>query len=278
MPLESLRARAGEGRPPDFAAALCAPPHGPGVALIAEVKRASPSRGDIAPIPDVAALASAYVRGGAAAVSVLTEPHWFKGGMEDLRAVTVAVVGTPVLRKDFVVDPYQVWEARAAGAAAVLLIVAALPEEALGALMAECAAAGLGALVETHDEAEVEAALRVHEAAGAPVPLVVGVNARNLSTLEVDRGRFAALRAALPRSAVAVAESGIGGPADVPEFARAGADAVLVGEHLARASDPEAAAAALVAAGRLDRGPAPPAAGRPPAARSSERPSGGVRR
>jgi indole-3-glycerol phosphate synthase len=223
-PLAEVKAAArARPAPPSFASALS----GPGVAIIAEVKRASPSRGEIADIPDAAALARAYVEGGAAAVSVLTEPRWFHGSLDDLAAVAAAVT-VPVLRKDVVVDPYQIWEARAAGAAAVLLIVAALDDATLAALRAEAAAAGLDALVEVHDEAE---ASRLP----AGEPLIVGVNARSLSTLEVDPDRFAAVRGSLPPGALAVAESGIRGPADIRRHAALGADAVLVGEHAAAA-------------------------------------------
>jgi indole-3-glycerol phosphate synthase len=209
-------------------AALRRGPDGP--ALVAEVKRRSPSRGEIRADLDPAALAAAYAAGGAAAVSVLTEPRHFGGSPEDLLAVRAAV-DLPVLRKDFVTTPYQVWEARAWGADAVLLIVAALDKAALARLLEETAAAGMDALVEVHTRAEAAAAA----AAGARL---VGVNARDLATLELDHGRFAAVRGALPAGAVLVAESGIRTRADVLAAATAGADAVLVGEHLVRAQDP----------------------------------------
>lgn len=232
-PLEQVRAAALACRPaPSFSAALS----GPGVAVIAEIKRASPSRGALAPIPDAPALAGAYEAGGAAAISVLTEPRWFSGSLDDLGAVAAAV-RVPVLRKDFVVEDYQVWEARAAGAAAVLLIVAALDDATLASLRATARTAGLETLVEVHDVAEARRVV----ADGAP--LVVGVNARDLVTLTVDASRFDAVRGALPPGAVVVAESGIRGPADIPR----GADAVLVGEHVATAADPAAAVAALTA-------------------------------
>jgi indole-3-glycerol phosphate synthase len=236
--------------PPDAvrAAAAAAPPArglraalaGPGMAVVAEVKRRSPSRGPIRADLDPAALAAAYARGGAAAVSVLTEPDHFGGSPEDLRAARAAVE-LPVLRKDFVTLPYQVWETRAWGADAVLLIVAALPPAALAQLLAEAAAAGLDALVEVHTRAEAAAAA----AAGATL---VGVNARDLATLEVDPGRLAAVRDALPAGAVVVAESGIATHADVEAAAAVGADAVLVGESLVTADDPAAAVAGLLAA------------------------------
>ncbi len=236
-PLEALRARAlATPTPPSFRAALTRP----GVSVIAEVKRASPSKGDLAPGLDAVAQGRAYRAGGAHAISVLTEPDRFKGSLEDLR--DVAALGTPTIRKDFVVDPYQVWEARAAGAAAILLIVAALDEAALSVLAGEAVDAGLDVLVEVHDAAELEVAGRL----GATI---IGVNARDLRTFDVDRDAFARLRPDLPAGAVAVAESGIRGPDDVRTAADAGADAVLVGESVVTAPDPTAAVAALVAAG-----------------------------
>lgn len=236
-PLASLRSRA-EDRPPP--PALREALAGPGVAVIAEIKRASPSQGALAPDLDAVRQARAYVNGGAATVSVLTEPDRFHGSLDDLAAV--AALGIPTLRKDFVVDPYQVWEARLAGAAAVLLIVAALDERTLARLHDEVHTAGLSALVEVHDEAEVETAARI----GADI---VGVNARDLRTFDLDRDAFARLRAEVPDGALAVAESGVRAPDDVVRAAREGADAVLVGEALVRADDPCDAVAALVEAG-----------------------------
>ncbi len=214
---------------------------GPGVAVIAEVKRASPSKGDIAPDLDATVQARAYVDGGAAAVSVLTEPDRFKGSLADL--ADIAALRVPALRKDFVVDRYQIWEARAAGAAAVLLIVAALDEPALALLHDEALAAGLDVLVEVHDASEVAAAERI----GATI---VGVNARDLRTFELDPDAFVRLRAQLGDGVLAVAESGIRGADDVARAAGQGADAVLVGETLVRADDPAAAVRELVQAGR----------------------------
>jgi indole-3-glycerol phosphate synthase len=254
-PLEALRSRAQEHglTPPPFAEVLC----GEGLAVIAEIKRASPSRGQLAAIPDPALLARHYAQGGAAAVSVLTEPSHFAGSLDDLAAVAAAVP-LPVLRKDFVVDPYQVWEARAAGAAAVLLIVAALPQPDLEHLLAVAAMAGLDALVEVHDEAEATRAVVAHERAATGHRLVLGVNARDLTTLQVDPDRFASVRGALlagigglsrsPR-ALAIAESGVQGPEDVRRLALLGADAILVGELVATAPDPAATVRALVQAG-----------------------------
>ena len=214
---------------------------GPGVSVIAEVKRRSPSKGPLAEIPDPAVLASAYEQGGAAVISVLTERRRFGGSLEDLRAVRDRV-RIPVLRKDFIVTPYQLWEARAAGADLALLIVAALDQPLLESLHAEALELGLTALVEVHDEAEAERAV----AAGAQL---VGVNARNLKTLEVDRETFGRVAAVIPEGIVKVAESGIRGPEDVSTLARQGADVVLVGETLVKGDDPAAAVAGLVAAG-----------------------------
>jgi indole-3-glycerol phosphate synthase len=236
-PLEAVRERAlSTPAAPSFAEALA----GPGVAVIAEVKRASPSRGPLAPIPDVSALAAAYRDGGAAVVSVLTAPLGFAGTLEDL--VVAAGTGVPCLRKDFLVDPYQVWEARAAGASAVLLLAVVLDDATLETMLTTCEDAGLGALVEVHDEAEMRRAAAIG-------PAVVGVNVRDLRDFSVDTSRFATVAALRPSSALLVAESGVHGPDDVVAYAAAGADAVLVGEHLATSEDPRAATARLVAAG-----------------------------
>ena len=235
LPLAELRARAAAlppGRP--FRAALS----GAGSAVVAEIKRRSPARGELRADLDPTRLATAYRRGGAAALSVLTEPVHFDGSPEDLRAARAAV-DLPVLRKDFVTVPYQVWEARAWEADAVLLIVAALSQALLADLLAEAAAAGLEALVEVHSEEEAAVAA----AAGAGL---VGVNARDLATLRVDQGRLAQVAHALPRGATVVAESGIGGRADVLAAEAAGAHAVLVGESLVRSDDPAATLAGLL--------------------------------
>ncbi|MGW7362899.1 indole-3-glycerol phosphate synthase TrpC [Streptomyces sp. NPDC054841] len=210
--------------------------------VIAEVKRASPSRGPLAEIGDPAELAACYEAGGASAVSVLTERRRFGGCLADLDAVR-ARVGIPVLRKDFIVGPYQLWEARAHGADLALLIVAALEQPLLADLVALSAEIGLTPLVEVHDEREAERAV----AAGAKV---IGVNARDLRTLEVDRGTFARIAPRLPRDVVKIAESGVRGPRDVAEYAAHGADAVLVGESLVTGGRPRDAVRALVAAGR----------------------------
>ncbi|HEY3531260.1 MAG TPA: indole-3-glycerol phosphate synthase TrpC [Nocardioides sp.] len=214
---------------PDFRAA--------GSSVIAEVKRRSPSKGDLAEIPDPGELAASYERGGAAAVSVLTEERRFGGSLADLDTVR-ATVGLPVLRKDFVVDGYQLLEARAHGADLALLIVAALPGDLLERLHDTARELGLTPLVEVHDEPEAERAVDL----GAGL---VGVNARNLKTLEVDPATFGKLAPLLPDDVVLVAESGISGADDVRRFVADGADVVLVGESLVRDGDPEAAVRAM---------------------------------
>lgn len=236
-PVVDLRQRALATAPgPSLRAALA----GPGTAILAEVKRASPSRGDLAPIPDPVAQARSYVAGGAAAVSVLTAPLGFGGALEDLAGV--AALGVPTLRKDFLVDERQVWEARAVGASAVLLIAMALSDDELGGLAAVAADAGLDVLLEVHDADEMARAT----AMGADL---IGVNVRDLRDFSVDRDRFGPLAALRPSGVLLVAESGVRGPDDVAAYAAAGADAVLVGEHLVRSGDPVAATSALVAAG-----------------------------
>lgn len=212
-----------------------------GVSVIAEVKRSSPSKGALAEIADPAALAAEYAAGGAAAISVLTEKRRFGGSLDDLRAVRDAV-RVPVLRKDFIVTSYQLWEARADGADLALLIVAALQQPALESLVERAESIGLTPLVEVHDEEEVRRALD----AGARL---IGVNARNLKTLEVDRDTFARLAPLIPDDVVRVAESGVRGPHDVIEYAKQGANVVLVGETLVKGKDPRTAVADLVAAG-----------------------------
>lgn len=238
VPLDALKERAA-GQPParDALAVL----RRPGIAVIAEVKRQSPSKGALAPIADPAALAAQYEAGGASVISVLTEQRRFGGTLADLDAVR-ARVDVPVLRKDFVVTSYQVWEARAHGADVVLLIVAALEQEALVSLVERTESLGMTALVEVHDELETERALL----AGAKV---VGVNARDLKTLQVDRAVFGRLAPMLPPQVVKVAESGVRGPHDLLAYAHDGADAVLVGEGVVTGGDPRAAVAELVAAG-----------------------------
>src|SRR5690606_26440330 len=201
------------------------------------VKRRSPSRGDLAAGLDPAALAAAYERGGATCLSVLTDREFFGGSPDDLRAARAAT-HLPVLRKDFTVSPADVCDARIMGADAVLLIAAALDDDALAERHTLALDIGLDALVEVHDEAERDRAV----AGGAHL---VGVNQRDLVTFEVDHERAARVGAAIPGDAVRVAESGIRGPDDVAALAAAGFDAVLVGELLVTADDPEAAVAAL---------------------------------
>lgn len=211
------------------------------VSLIAEVKRSSPSKGHLADIPDPAKLASIYEEGGAACISVLTEQRRFGGSLADLDAVRRAV-DIPVLRKDFIVTPYQVHEARAHGADMVLLIVAALEQEALVSLIERTESLGMTALVESHSRLE---ALRAVDA-GAKV---IGVNARDLTTLDVDRATVEQVIDVIPEDVVAVAESGVTGPHDVFEYAKWGADAVLVGEALVKSGDPHESVKDMVAAG-----------------------------
>jgi indole-3-glycerol phosphate synthase len=230
-PSELVRRLADAPAVRDLAAALRAGATRP--AVIAEVKRASPSAGPIRPDADPAAIATGYQAAGAAAISVLTEEDFFDGALAHLTAVR-ARVAVPVLRKDFIVDPYQLLEARAAGADAVLLIVAALSDEALCRLHDAAGELGLAALVEIHDDREAERAVR----AGAGI---IGVNHRNLTTLQMDMELFSRLVPVLPPSAVTVAESGIRTPADVRRMADAGATAILVGEALMRRPDPGAA-------------------------------------
>src|SRR3954466_7486391 len=238
VPLDAVKERAGRAAPALDAHARLAQP---GVSVIAEVKRSSPSAGELAVIEDPAELAGHYESGGAAAISVLTEARRFNGSLDDLVAVRGAV-DVPVLRKDFVVSSYQIWEARAHGADMVLLIVAALEQNALVGLLERAESLGMTALVEVHDTDE---ARRAADAGGR----VIGINARNLKTLEVDRDTFARVVPALPDHTVKIAESGVRGPHDLLAVAAAGADAVLVGEGLVKHDDPRQAVADLVAAG-----------------------------
>jgi indole-3-glycerol phosphate synthase len=224
-------------QPRSFAAALSAP----GLSVIAEIKRKSPSAGDIAPDLDAAARAAAYAAGGAAAISVLTEPHFFAGSLDDLAAVRRGVL-LPVLRKDFIVAPAQVWESRAAAADAVLLIVAALDDGQLFDLLAVAADAGIDALVEVHDEAECERAI----AAGAGI---VGVNNRDLRTFLTDPAVAERMAPHLASVPVTVAESGVGSGAVARRMEAAGYDAILVGEALVRAGDPARLVAELAGEG-----------------------------
>jgi indole-3-glycerol phosphate synthase len=229
---------AGAGLPPtrSLAEALQVP----GLSVIAEVKRRSPSAGAIAPELDPGDLATAYEAGGAAAVSVLTEPDHF-GAVHDDLARARSRVSVPVLRKDFIVAPVQIWEARVMGADAVLLITAALDDAMLRRLLDEAAAAELGVLVESHTADEVRRSVE----AGASV---VGVNSRDLGTFTVDLATAERLRPLIPEGVVAVAESGVTSPEAARRMRSCGYDAVLVGEAAARADDPAAFVASLLEA------------------------------
>ena len=235
-------AAAPEPRP--FALRLAAP----GLHLIAEIKRRSPSAGPIAAeADDVLARARAYETGGAAAISVLCEPHWFGGSIEDLASVRVAVA-VPVLAKEFVIDPRQLDLLRAAGADAVLLLAVLHRARALSRLVDRALELGLEPLVEAHDEQELSAAL-------ATRARVIGINNRDLRTLDVDPERAARLRASIPEDRIAIAESGVRDASTIRGWRALGFDAALVGETLVRAGDPGATARAFVAAGRVPADP-----------------------
>lgn len=210
------------------------------VKVIAEVKRASPSRGDLAAIPDPALQARRYEEGGASAISVLTEGRRFKGSLADLEAVKAAV-DLPVLRKDFIANEYQVLEARASGADLVLLIVAALEQDTLARLHSLVLQLGMTPLVEAHSAAEVDRAAEIDAK-------LVGVNARDLSTFELDRDLFGRLADRIPADAIKVAESAVLAPGDVAHYRAAGADVVLVGEALVT-NDPVSTLRAFLEAG-----------------------------
>jgi indole-3-glycerol phosphate synthase len=244
--LDEVREAAAAAPPPLDAYAIL---RAPGVGVIAEVKRASPSKGQLAEIADPAELAREYAAGGARCVSVLTEGRVFGGSLADLVAIRAAVA-CPVLRKDFIISSYQVHEARAHGADLVLLIVAALDQNQLMGLLERIESLGMTGLVEVHTEDEADRAL----AAGARV---IGVNARNLATLEVDRSVFERIAPGLPNTVVKIAESGVRGPHDLIRYAAAGADAVLVGEGLVTQKSPRDAVAELVTAGSHPATPRP---------------------
>jgi indole-3-glycerol phosphate synthase len=209
--------------------------------VIAEVKRSSPSKGDLAPITDPAALAEKYQEAGAAAVSVLTEQRRFGGSLADLDAVR-SRIEIPVLRKDFMVDEYQFLEARAHGADIVLLIVAALSKSQLKDFYDLATELGMASLVEVHTQSELESAMDIS-------PRIVGVNSRNLKTLEVSASVFEELIPAIPSSVIRVAESGISTHADVAQAQKAGATAILVGESLVKSGDPISAMRELLGHG-----------------------------
>jgi indole-3-glycerol phosphate synthase len=240
-----LRGRALEAPPTrDFSGAL-RPATGT-LGVVAEIKRRSPSKGELAPDLDPALTAKAYAAGGASCLSVLTDQPWFGGAVDDL-ATARAACELPVLRKDFTIDEVQVYETRAVGADAILLIVAALPDDVLLRDLHELATGlGLAVLVETHDDAELERALSL----GARI---VGVNARNLGTFEEDLGVGERLAARVPADVVAIAESAIRSVDDAARMAAAGFDAVLVGELLVRAPDPTAEVRGLAGVARAGR-------------------------
>jgi indole-3-glycerol phosphate synthase len=239
LPLTEVRARAEVTEAPrDFRSALAQRD----VAVIAEVKRASPAKGALSLDLDPALLAVSYADAGAAAVSVLTDERFFNGSDADLRAVQAAIQ-LPVLRKDFVLEPYQLFEARVLGADAVLLIVRALSQDRLKALVDLAMALGLAALVEVHDDEELERAVDV----GATL---IGINNRDLTRMTVDLATSERLLSRVPADVVAVSESGIRTADDVQRLGSLGASAVLVGEALVTAPDPPARLAELVAAGR----------------------------
>jgi len=256
VPLSHLQSLISDRPAPlDFSAALARP----GVSLIAEVKRASPSKGVLRPDLDPVRLATAYAANGAAALSVLTDARFFQGSLIYLGEIkqtfgerweageqpSASHLAIPILRKDFIFDPYQVYETRAHGADAVLLIAAVLPGGLLGELLALARDLGLTALVEVHDEAEIERVLPF-------APRVVGINNRDLRDFSVDLATFGRLRPLLPGDVVAVAESGVHTAADVRRLAGMGADAVLVGEALVTASDVAAKVRELAGAGRME--------------------------
>ena len=225
-PLKEVQAEAEQMPPPcDFEAALRAP----GISLIAEIKRASPSKGAIRPDLNPAVLARIYADNGAAAISVLTDSKYFGGSLDDLRIVR-QTVDLPLLRKDFVLDPYQVYEARAAGADAVLLIVAILSDPALSLLYALTRRLNMSALIEVHNENELQRALRL-------APRLIGINNRDLGTFTVDLETTARLRPLIPTDICVVAESGIHSRADIDRLRQIHIDAILVGEALVRSDD-----------------------------------------
>jgi indole-3-glycerol phosphate synthase len=238
-PFENLRAMATVVSPPrDFAAAVRAP----GLSLIAECKKASPSKGLLVPNYDPVRLAQTYEKAGARAISVLTDARHFQGSLTHLRDVREAV-RLPVLRKDFIFHPYQLYEARVAGADAVLLIAAVLSDTELRELLALSRRLGMAAVIEVHDEDELGRVLPLR-------PELLGVNNRNLQTFDVDLGTTARLRALIPPEIAVVGESGLKTADDVRAMKAAGADAILVGESLVRSKDIAGATRALVEAGR----------------------------
>jgi indole-3-glycerol phosphate synthase len=256
------RARAGCPGPQLRALALASPPPVPlrlspqGFDLIAELKLRSPAAGQLADgAAHFGARVAGYARAGAAAVSILTEPSRFDGSLEHLRAGAAALQGlVPAMRKDFLVDAYQVWEARAAGAGGILVILRMLEPAAIDALLDAAVECGLFVLLEAFDTADLQRAAQLVDAYGSKVVLLVGVNCRDLATLEVVPGRLEALAAALPRGVPGVAESGLESAPDAARIARAGYSLALVGSALMRAADPAALARSMLEAGRAAGG------------------------
>jgi indole-3-glycerol phosphate synthase len=235
LPLADVKAQVADAPPVrDFYAAL-REGNQPRPRVIAEIKRRSPSGGDIRPRANAVEIAQQYMLNGAAAISVLTDVEFFGGSLIDLVAVR-AGTRLSILRKDFVIDPYMVWRARAAGADAVLLIVTALEPDTLAELAALVAELGMSALIEVHSQKELEQAMRLD-----PAPRIIGVNHRDLRTFEMDMTLAARLRKQLPAEVAVVAESGIKTADDLRHMGEAGCDAVLVGETLMRSPDPGAA-------------------------------------
>lgn len=234
MPLRELQILAAREAPESFAAAL----HTSGLSLIAEIKRASPSKGPIRPDLDVRQTVEAYQAAGARAVSVLTEEDYFLGGLNDLQTAA-ACTHLPVLRKDFIIDPYQVFEARAFGASAVLLIAALLGDEQLHHLTELAHEVGLDVLLEVHDKSELKRALTIDK-------VIIGVNNRDLRSFAVSLETTACLASSVPPDRILVSESGIRDRGDVEWLASCGVDAILVGESLLRSSEVQRAVRAMV--------------------------------
>jgi indole-3-glycerol phosphate synthase len=242
VPMENVRAFAQTAPPPlDFYAALKAP----GLSLIAECKKASPSKGLMVPDYDAVKLAKQYVEGGARAISVLTDGRHFQGSLADLRDVKEALGNkVPVLRKDFMFDPYQIYEARAAGADAILLIASVLSDGDVRDLLKLTHKLGMNALVEVHTEEELTRMLALK-------PRIIGVNNRNLQTFEVDFENTARLRAMIPEDVVVVGESGLKTAVDAHHMFKIGVDAILVGESLVKSKDVVQATKRFVEAGKV---------------------------
>jgi indole-3-glycerol phosphate synthase len=242
VPISSLeRQLGGRGRERPFSEALVRP----GISVVAEFKRRSPSAGVIRDRADVAEVVAAYERGGAAALSVLTEERHFGGSLGDLRAARQAS-SLPILRKDFTVDRYQLYEAAASGADAVLLVVAGLDDAELGKLLAEATSLDLDSLVEVHDKADLDRALQIDAD-------VIGINNRDLSDFSVDVETTRELITDVPAGKTVISESGIGGREQVDALEEIGVDGVLVGENLMRAEDPEQAVRDLTGAEEITR-------------------------